>query len=91
MGVALWFAQQGEIHPAAKPMKGPLAGVIEVREDFDRSTYRLMYIAKLGQVVYVLAAVQKKATKGIATPKPILERIAGRLRQARALHSGGAG
>jgi phage-related protein len=50
MGVALWFAQQGRIHPAASRMKGKqFAGVIEVREYFDRNTYRLMYVAKLGE------------------------------------------
>lgn len=88
MGVALWFAQQGEVHPAATPMSGSLAGVVEVREDFDRSTYRLMYVARLDTAVYVLAAFQKKATRGVATPRFMLDRIAGRLRQARAIHEG---
>lgn len=88
MGVALWFAQQGRIHPAAGLMKGKqFAGVIEVREDFDRNTYRLMYVAKLGEVIYVLCAFQKKATRGIATPKHLLDRVAERLRQARAIHN----
>lgn len=86
IGVALWFAQKGSAHPAAAPMRGNLAGVIEVRADSHRSTYRLMYLAKLGSVVYVLCAFQKKATSGIATPKPILNRVAERLRQARKLH-----
>ncbi len=86
MGIALWFAQQGSTHPAASPMKGKLAGVIEVREDYDRSTYRLMYLAKLGGVVYVLCAFQKKAKSGSATPKPLLDLVAERLRQARKLH-----
>lgn len=88
MGIALWFAQQGEVHPASTPMRGPLSGVIEVREDFDRSTYRLMYVAKLGMAIYVLAAFQKKATRGVATPQFMLDRIADRLRQARAIHHG---
>jgi phage-related protein len=86
MGIALWFAQNGAAHPAAAPMQGGLAGVIEVRADSDRSTYRLMYLAKLGSVVYVLCAFQKKATSGIATPRPLLNRVAERLRQARKLH-----
>ena len=88
MGVALWFAQQGQIHPAASPMRGRLAGVLEVREDFDRSTYRLMYVAKLGGVIFVLAAFQKKSRSGIATPRFMLDRIADRLRQAREIHEG---
>lgn len=86
MGVALWFAQQGSAHPAAAPRKGPLAGVIEVREDYDQGTYRLMNLVNLGSVVSVLCAFQKKAKSGIATPKPLLDRVAVRLRQARKLH-----
>jgi phage-related protein len=86
MGIALWFAQQGRTHPTARPMKGQLASVIEIREDFGRNTYRLMYVAKLGEVIYVLCAFQKKATKGIATSKHVLERVLDRLKQARAIH-----
>ena len=72
-------------------MKGNLAGVIEIRADYDRSTYRLMYLAKLGGIVYVLCAFQKKATSGIATPKPLLSRVAERLCQARKLHEQNGG
>jgi phage-related protein len=86
MGIALWFAQQGRTHPTARPMKGQFASVIEIREDFDRNTYRLMYVAKLGEVIYVLYAFQKKATKGIATSKHVLDRVLERLKQARAIH-----
>ena len=87
MGIALWFAQLGSLHPIATPMQGrQFAGVIEIREDHDRSTYRLMYIAKLGDVIYVLCAFQKKATKGAATPRHLLARVEGRLRRARDIH-----
>lgn len=82
MGVALWFAQQGLLHPLAKPMKGRLAGVTEIREDYDRGTYRVMYTAKLGDTLYVLCAFQKKAVRGVATPQPLLDRVEARLRQA---------
>lgn len=86
MGIALWFAQQGLMHPAASPMKGQFGSVIEIREDFDRNTYRLMYVAKFGGVIYVLCAFQKKATKGVATSKHVLDRVLERLKQARAIH-----
>lgn len=87
MGIALWFAQQGLMHPAASPMKGQLGGVIEIRGDFGGNTYRLMYVAKLGGVIYVLCAFQKKATKGVATSKHVLNRALERLKQARAIHA----
>jgi phage-related protein len=80
MGIALWFAQQGRPHPTARPMKGQFASVIEIREDFEQNTYRLMYVAKLGGVIYVLCAFQKKATKGNATPKHVLDRVLERLK-----------
>lgn len=85
MGIALWFGQQGQLHPMAKPMKGGLAGVTEIREDFDRNTYRLMYTAKLGDTLYVLCAFQKKATSGVATPRQLLDRVEARLNQAQLL------
>lgn len=87
MGIAIWFAQQGLMHPAASLMKGQLGGVIEIRGDFDRNTYRLMYVAKLAGVIYVLCAFQKKATKGVATSKHVLDRVLERLKQARAIHA----
>lgn len=86
MGIALWFAQLGGGHPLASSMKGKLAGVIEIGVDFDRRTFRLMYTAKFGGVIYALCAFPKKATKGIATPKHLLDRVEQRLRQARQIH-----
>ena len=68
-------------------MKGrQLAGVVEIRADYDRSTCRLTYIAKLGDVIYALCAFRKKASKGTATPKHLLARVEERLRQARRIH-----
>lgn len=87
MGIALWFAQLGGVHPLASPMKGKLAGVIEIGVDVDRRTFRLMYTAKFGGAIYALCAFPKKATKGIATPKHHLDRVEQRLRQARQIHA----
>ncbi len=87
MGVALWFAQNGRLHPMAVPMRGSrFAGVVEVRTDLHGSTYRLMYSAKWGETIYVLGAFQKKSTRGIATPRHVLDLIEARWRQARAIH-----
>jgi phage-related protein len=83
MGIALWFAQQGKMHPLAKPMRGPLAGVVEVCVDAGRGTFRTMYTTKLGARVVVLAAFQKKSHEGRTTPRHLLERIAHRLAVAR--------
>lgn len=83
IGYALYFAQAGDKHPAAKPLKGfGGAGVLEVVEDFDGDTYRAVYTVKFSDAVYVLHAFQKKAKKGIATPKQDLELIRKRLQIA---------
>jgi len=43
-GYALYLAQDGKKHGQAKPLKGfGSAGVLEVVEDWDRSTYRAVY------------------------------------------------
>ena len=41
-----------------------------------------MYTVRFGGVIYVLHAFQKKAKKGIATPKHEIELIKARLRDA---------
>src|SRR5690349_10736509 len=69
-GYAILLAQKGKSHPDARPLSGyGGAGVLEVVEDFDRSTYRAVYTVKFAGVVYVLDAFQKKSKKGKATPR----------------------
>lgn len=83
VGHALWWAQLGERHPAAKPLKGfGGAGVLEVVEDFDRSTYRAVYSVTFAGAVYVLHAFRKKSKQGIKTPASELELVRKRLKQA---------
>lgn len=80
MGYALREAQLGGKHPAAKPLasfKG--AGVLEIVEDHDGDTYRVMYTVRIGDTVYVLHVFQKKSKKGIATPKHELDMVKRRL------------
>jgi phage-related protein len=56
--------------------------MLEVVEDHDGNTYRAIYTVKFAGVVYVLNAFQKKAKRGIATPKQEIDRLRARLRQA---------
>ncbi len=84
-GYALHLAQAGSKHDQAKPLRGQgSAAVLEVVEDWHGDTYRAVYTVKLSVAVYVLHCFQKKATKGIATPKPDLDLIAARLKAAEA-------
>ena len=56
---------------------------IEVCNDYDGDTYRVMYTVKIGSKVYVLHAFQKKSKKGIETPKREIQIIKDRLRTAK--------
>lgn len=86
-GYALYVAQMGGRHPGAKPLKGfGGAGVLEVVEDHHGDTYRAVYTVRMGDVVYVLHAYQKKSATGIATRKQDIDLIAQRLRQAQTIH-----
>lgn len=61
IGTALRLAQEGHRDPNAKPLRGfGGAGVLEVIEDFDGSTYRAVYTVKLRSGVYVLHGFQKE-------------------------------
>jgi hypothetical protein len=58
------------------------AGVLEVTEDWDRSTYRAVYTVRFKAAVFVLHVFQKKSTRGIATPKADIDLIRERLKIA---------
>jgi len=82
-GYALYLAQDGKKHEQAKPLKGfGSAGVLEVVEDWDRSTYRAVYTVRFEGVVFVLHMFQKKSKRGAATPKADIDLIRERLKAA---------
>lgn len=83
MGYALYLAQTGGKHPAAKPLKGFTgAGVLEIVEDHRGDTYRAVYTVRFADAIYVLHAFQKKSKSGIATPQRDIELIKSRLQRA---------
>jgi phage-related protein len=83
MGFALYQAQIGDKHVAAKPLKGfGGAGVLEIVENHEGNTFRAVYTVKFAKVVYVLDAFQKKSKKGAKTPKGDIDRIKRRLKAA---------
>jgi phage-related protein len=84
MGFALFQAQRGGKHLQAKPLKGfGGAGVLEIVEDFDGSTFRAVYTVRFADAVYVLHAFQKRARRGIKTPRRDMDLVRSRLRLAR--------
>lgn len=87
MGYALHLAQCGERHGHAKTFSGiGNAKVLEIRENDKSGTYRTMYTLEIDGFVFVLHAFQKKSKSGIATPKPELDKIKRRLKEAQELY-----
>jgi phage-related protein len=83
-GYALYLAQNGHKHRQAKPLKGfGSAGVLEVAEDHDGSTYRAVYTVRFSNGIYVLHCFQKKSRKGVETSKQDKNMIEARLKLAR--------
>lgn len=85
-GHALDFAQRGDQHGAAKPLKGfGGAGVLEIVEDDAGGTHRAVYPVKFAEAVFVLHCFHKKSKSGIATPNEDMNIIRARLKVAEAL------
>lgn len=84
IGFALWFAQMGDKHPSAKPLRGfKGGGVLEIIENFAGDTYRAVYTVRFARAIYVLHAFQKKSKSGIKTPKHEIDLIEARLARAK--------
>src|SRR5437870_3148805 len=82
MGAALFVAQCGGKAEHAKPFKGVGSGVFEIAERHGGDAYRLVYGVQIGTKLYVLHAFQKKSKSGIATPKPDVNLIKRRYKEA---------
>ncbi len=87
IGMALYAAQNDELDPAARPMKGfGGSSVVEIVSDFRGDTWRAVYTVRFAEAVYVLHTFQKKSKRGIATPRQDLDLIRRRLAEAERLH-----
>ncbi len=82
MGFAIYQAQLGLRHRDAKALRGFGSGVLEVVSRHDGDTFRAVYTVRFEVAVYVLHAFQKKARRGVATPKQELDLVRRRLATA---------
>ncbi len=65
VGYALFLAQEGkQQHPAAKPLKGALHGLVEIIADHASSTYRAIYTTKV-DAVYVFTCFRRRPLAGL--------------------------
>ena len=82
-GYALYVAQTGKKHEKAKALHGfGSAGILEIVEDWRGNAYRAVYTVRFSAAVFVLHVFQKKAKRGIATPRQDMELIRERLKVA---------
>ena len=70
-GFQLFKVQQGKEPDDWKPMPSVGAGVQEIRVRDERGAYRVFYVAKFEEAVYVLHVFQKRSQK-TAQPDPDL-------------------
>ena len=85
-GFALYLAQKGDSHDAAKALKGfGDAGVLEIIENDTDGTYRAVYTVRFPEAVFVLHCFQKKSKRGVRTPKSDIDIIKDRLKAAESL------
>ena len=85
IGDELQLIQFGGMPKDAKPFKGVGSGVIEIALRHDAEAYRTVVAVRLGRRIYVLHAFQKKSKEGIATPKPDVDLIKQRYKEAKEL------
>lgn len=75
-GFELWEVQQGNDPSDWKPMPSVGPGVREIRVHAD-GAFRVIYVARFDEAVYVLHAFEKKAQR---TPKPDIDLARNRYR-----------
>jgi phage-related protein len=73
-GYQLRKVQKGEQPDEYKPMPEIGSGVTEVIVDTSDGWFRVMYVAKLEEAVYVLHAFQKKSNKTTQGDKDVAKR-----------------
>jgi hypothetical protein len=89
VGYALYLAQRGGKHRDTKPLSGfGGTGVVEVIKDFRGDTFRAVYTLRYRDAVYVLHVFKKKSHIGRETPRPDMELIRQRLREAEQIANG---
>jgi phage-related protein len=81
LGFQLWQLQQGERPSNYRPLPSVGTGVFELREQDERAWYRVVYLSRIDDVIYVLHCFEKKSRE---MPKKDFEKARRRLKQVRA-------
>lgn len=61
LGFQLWQLQQGERPADYRPLPSIGSGVFELRDQDERAWYRVVYLSRINDVIYVLHCFEKKS------------------------------
>ena len=61
LGFQLWQLQQGERPADYRPLPSIGPGVFELRDQDERAWYRVVYLSRIDDVIYVLHSFEKKS------------------------------
>src|ERR1700741_2628498 len=80
-GFELWQLQQGERPNNYRPLPSIGTGVFELRDQDERAWYRLIYLYRINEVIYVLHCFEKKSRE---MPRRDFEKARQRLKAVKA-------
>jgi phage-related protein len=81
LGFQLWQLQQGEKPSDYRPLPSIGAGVFELRDQDERAWYRVVYLSRINDVIYVLHCFEKKSRE---MPRRDFEKAKQRLKAVKA-------
>jgi phage-related protein len=81
LGFELWQLQQGERPRNYRPLPSIGQGVFELRDQDERAWYRVVYLSRIEDVIYVLHCFEKKSRE---MPRKDFERARRRLKAVKA-------
>ena len=80
LGFQLWRLQLGERPKDYRPLPSVGTGVFELREQDERAWYRVVYLSRINDVIYVLHCFEKKSRE---MPRKDFEKARQRLKAVR--------
>ena len=66
-------------------MKGLGSGVFEIAVRYRGDAFRVVYVVRIGNELWVLHAFQKKSTQGIKTPQREIDLVRERIKRLKEL------
>ena len=93
LGFQPWLLQQGERPSDYGPLPSIGSGVFELRDEDERAWYRVVYLSRINDVLYVLRCFEKKSRemprRDFETAKRRLKAVRARLAQEKKHEKGG--